>query len=131
MKKSVEKQAVHSLDAAKVLQIRLKSALEDLCLAIFGYGCEMRWIDAYFPFTHPSFELEVNFEGQWLEVLGCGVMEQQLLKDAGVGHKVGWAFGLGKYFFIKNILLFFFLKGKRLMPSLNHLFLMDVFGNQN
>ena len=29
---------------------------------------EMRWIDAYFPFTNPSFELEIFFKGEWLEV---------------------------------------------------------------
>ena len=35
------------------------------------------------------------YNGKWLEVLGCGVMEQKLLESAGVKDKVGWAFGLG------------------------------------
>lgn len=42
---------------------------------------ESRWVDAYFPFTHPSWELEIKHDGEWLEVLGCGIMEQDLLKS--------------------------------------------------
>ena len=49
--------------------------VEHLC----GEGVEMRWIGAYFPFTHPSWELEVQFEGEWLELVGCGVMEHDIL----------------------------------------------------
>ncbi len=67
---------------------------QGLAKALFG-DVECRWIDAYFPFTNPSFELEIFFKGKWLEVLGCGVMEQQILDgNYGPGHKA-WAFGLG------------------------------------
>jgi phenylalanyl-tRNA synthetase alpha subunit len=31
----------------------------------------------------------------WLEVLGCGVMEQEIVRRAGKGETLGWAFGLG------------------------------------
>ncbi|PIO53995.1 hypothetical protein TELCIR_24651, partial [Teladorsagia circumcincta] len=42
-----------------------------------------------------SNSLQVFYEGKWLEVLGCGIMEQRLLESTGAGDKVGWAFGLG------------------------------------
>lgn len=56
---------------------------------------KVRWIEAYFPWTGPSYELEVLWDGKWLELLGCGVMQQRTLDRAGMGHKSGWAFGLG------------------------------------
>ncbi|KAJ2161688.1 phenylalanyl-tRNA synthetase alpha subunit, mitochondrial [Coemansia sp. RSA 552] len=55
----------------------------------------VRWIDAYFPFTSPSWEMEVLFQGEWLEICGCGVMKQSILDDAGMTDRVGWAFGFG------------------------------------
>lgn len=55
----------------------------------------VRWIEAYFPFTSPSYEVEVWWEGEWLELLGCGVVMQRTLDEAGVPDKAGWAFGLG------------------------------------
>lgn len=42
---------------------------------------EMQWVDAYFPFTHPSWELEIKYQGEWLEVLGCGIVEQEILSS--------------------------------------------------
>ncbi|GLC48484.1 hypothetical protein PLESTB_000103000 [Pleodorina starrii] len=82
------------LDPTKLAERDLKDALEGLARHLFG-DVECRWIDAYFPFTEPSFELEIFFKGKWLEVLGCGVMEQRILDDNfKPGHKA-WAFGLG------------------------------------
>jgi len=42
-------------------------------------------VDTFFPFTHPSWELEVKFNGEWMEMLGCGIMEQAILDKGTVG----------------------------------------------
>ncbi|KAK9915689.1 hypothetical protein WJX75_002690 [Coccomyxa subellipsoidea] len=82
-------------EGAKVAEQELKETLEALAAHLFGTGIECRWVDAYFPFTDPSFELEIFFNGEWLEVLGCGVMEQQILDVNGCEGEKAWAFGLG------------------------------------
>uniref|UniRef100_A0A0N5ATX0 phenylalanine--tRNA ligase n=1 Tax=Syphacia muris TaxID=451379 RepID=A0A0N5ATX0_9BILA len=81
-------QETHSPEAAE-------KTLEKLCIYLFGPTIETRWVDCYFPFTHPSFELEVFYEGKWMEVLGCGILEQKILNNCKASDKVGFAFGLG------------------------------------
>ncbi|RMZ80038.1 hypothetical protein DV738_g3013, partial [Chaetothyriales sp. CBS 135597] len=56
---------------------------------------KMRWVEAYFPFTSPSFELEVLWQGDWLELLGSGVVQQNILNKAGMNDRIGWAWGIG------------------------------------
>lgn len=73
----------------------LKTSLEKLCRSLFGSEAEIRWVDAYFPFTDPSFELEVFYGGKWMECLGCGVVHRNLVKQVGRDPEIGWAFGLG------------------------------------
>ncbi|XP_026281945.1 phenylalanine--tRNA ligase, mitochondrial [Frankliniella occidentalis] len=90
-----DKQAEHTVDAVRILSFQLKSTLQDLAKALFGADVEYRWVEAYFPFTHPSWELEIKHNGEWLELLGCGIMEHTIVKKAGAGDRIGWAFGLG------------------------------------
>ncbi|KAF3780806.1 Phenylalanine--tRNA ligase [Nymphaea thermarum] len=82
------------LDGTSYAAMDLKRCLEGLARHLFG-AVEMRWVDTYFPFTNPSFELEIFFQEKWMEVLGCGVTEQEILRRSGQTDKVAWAFGLG------------------------------------
>jgi phenylalanyl-tRNA synthetase alpha chain len=82
------------LTSLELASSELKKTLEGLVRHLFG-DCEMRWVDAYFPFTEPSYELEICFKNEWLEVLGCGVMQPSILEEASIGHCRAWAFGLG------------------------------------
>lgn len=59
----------------------LKQVLENLARHIFG-DLEMRWVEAYFPFTEPSIELEIFYNNEWLEVLGSGVIHDRVMQNA-------------------------------------------------
>jgi phenylalanyl-tRNA synthetase alpha chain len=72
----------------------LKNTLEGMVRGIFG-PVEMRWVEAYFPFTHPSLELEILFNGNWMETLGCGQIHPKVLERSNLGGCHGWAFGIG------------------------------------
>jgi phenylalanyl-tRNA synthetase alpha chain len=102
----------HTPEEAEVIAAHLKRSLEDMVVTIFteadkalsaaGQGAEgekeplkVRWVEAFFPHTSPSWEMEVWWRGDWLEVLGCGVVDQPLLNRADVSSRVGWAFGIG------------------------------------
>ncbi|SNX82565.1 related to MSF1 - phenylalanine--tRNA ligase alpha chain, mitochondrial [Melanopsichium pennsylvanicum] len=103
-------QAHHDLREAALAVRHLKATLNGLVFELFGErhafetkqkggsGADplrVRWISAFFPFTSPSYEVEVWFRGQWLEILGCGVVKQRTLDKAGIPDRLGWAFGLG------------------------------------
>lgn len=83
-------QPTHNPMYSELLVQNLKLSLNHLLLKIFsgisGSSKEnplrVRWIEAYFPFTSPSFEVEVFFQGKWLEILGCGVVRQATLDTA-------------------------------------------------
>lgn len=92
---SIEKQSVYSKEANQIVTNHLKNTLVSMMKQVFGENIEYRWISEYFPFTHPSFELEVYYNGQWIEALGCGIIRHEILKNAGAGNRIGWAFGLG------------------------------------
>lgn len=78
----------------KLIQL-MKHSIEGYIKTLLGHSIEMRWVPAYFPFTHPSLELEILINGKWLEILGAGIVEHKLLTNNGVVDSIGWALGFG------------------------------------
>lgn len=89
------KQPCHTLEAVKVMEYQLKHALVGMVKHLFGENIDYRWVDAYFPFTQPSWELEVFYNDKWMEVLGCGIVRNEILLEAGSTNAIAYAFGLG------------------------------------
>jgi phenylalanyl-tRNA synthetase alpha chain len=76
----------------------LKSLLYDFVSKFFEREVELRFRPSYFPFTEPSAEVDVRSEsGRWLEILGCGMVHPNVLRNAGVdpAQFTGYAFGMG------------------------------------
>jgi phenylalanyl-tRNA synthetase alpha chain len=76
----------------------LKALLYDFVSKFFERDVELRFRPSYFPFTEPSAEVDVRSEsGRWLEILGCGMVHPNVLRNAGVdpGEWTGYAFGMG------------------------------------
>jgi phenylalanyl-tRNA synthetase alpha chain len=90
-------QACHSPLEIEYTTTHLKSTLEKLMIHLFEHekNLQIRWIPGSFPFTLPSWEMEVFYNGKWLELCGCGMIRQEILDRTGNTDKVGWAFGLG------------------------------------
>ncbi|KQQ92509.1 MULTISPECIES: phenylalanine--tRNA ligase subunit alpha [Microbacteriaceae] len=80
----------------------LRGTLEHFARTLFGDGAKIRLRPNYFPFTEPSAELDVwhpTFVGgaRWIEWGGCGMINPNVLKAAGIDPEVysGFAFGMG------------------------------------
>ena len=73
----------------------LKSALSEIARSIFGSEVKFRFYDHTFPYTDPSFEMEFEIKGQWVELLGCGMPRKSVLKNFDLADYNGWAFGFG------------------------------------
>jgi len=63
---------------------------------LFGSNVELRWSPDKFPFTDPSLELEIFWKGQWLELLGCGILKREVMDNFGrPKNEIAWASGAG------------------------------------
>lgn len=76
----------------------LKDIIYKIIALLFGDNIEIRFRPSYFPFTEPSAEVDIlSKDGKWLEVLGCGVVNPEVLRNCSVNPNEysGYAFGLG------------------------------------
>jgi phenylalanyl-tRNA synthetase alpha chain len=87
----------------------MKQTLLYFAREMFGENTEIRLRPSFFPFTEPSAEMDVSCKicgGKgcnickhtgWLEVLGCGIVDPNVLEACGIDSKeyTGFAFGMG------------------------------------
>ncbi|MCR3756388.1 MAG: phenylalanine--tRNA ligase subunit alpha [Candidatus Westeberhardia cardiocondylae] len=76
----------------------LKKICYDFFSEFFKKKLKIRFRPSYFPFTEPSAEIDIlNDNGNWLEILGCGMIHPNILKDAKIDPDIysGFAFGMG------------------------------------
>lgn len=75
----------------------LQTVLSDIAKAVFGPDIKYRFNKDTFPYTDPSLEMEVEIAGRWIEVLGCGIMTDTIIKNLGLDPDKwsNWAFGFG------------------------------------
>ena len=81
----------------------LKGVLHEFVNAFFEESLDMRFRPSYFPFTEPSAEVDIAWHKDagadpgWLEILGCGMVHPNVLKDCEVDSEkyIGYAFGMG------------------------------------
>ena len=75
----------------------LKDTLYYFAKEMFGSDTKVRFRPSYFPFTEPSAETDISWKNGWLEILGSGLVDPNVLKNCGIDPKEysGFAFGMG------------------------------------
>jgi phenylalanyl-tRNA synthetase alpha chain len=74
----------------------LKGTIKIFLEQLFG-EVPIRFRPSFFPFTEPSAEVDVQWKGRWLEIMGCGMVDPNVLKAVGYDPEVytGFAAGMG------------------------------------
>lgn len=64
---------------------------------LFQKEVKIRLRPSYFPFTEPSFEIDIWLENKWLEIAGAGMVNRKVLENGGITdlNIQGFAFGFG------------------------------------
>ena len=75
----------------------LKNEILEFVASFFKDNPKVRFRPSYFPFTEPSVEVDIQGKNGWLEIMGCGMVHPNVLKNVGLNPEVysGFAFGMG------------------------------------
>ena len=75
----------------------LKGTVKEFLRQFFGEELPIKFRASYFPFTEPSIEVDVQWKGKWLEIMGCGMVDPNVLEAVGYDPEIytGFAAGLG------------------------------------
>ena len=77
----------------------LRGTLEHFLSRCFGPNTKVRFRPSFFPFTEPSAEVDIGgvFGDSWMEILGCGMVDPNVLAEVGIDPErySGFAFGMG------------------------------------
>ena len=81
----------------------LRAVLDHLLRELFGKEVKTRLRPSFFPFTEPSFEVDIfssnlgRLSNKWIEIMGCGMVDPEVLSEVGIDPQewTGYAFGLG------------------------------------
>ena len=75
----------------------LKNEILEFVESFFKDNPKVRFRPSYFPFTEPSVEVDIQGKDGWLEIMGCGMVHPNVLKNVGLNPEEysGFAFGMG------------------------------------
>lgn len=75
----------------------LKGVIEHFLKKLYGDGVEIRFRPSFFPFVEPGVEVDMKFNGKWLEMGGAGMVHPNVFKTVGIDPVLwkGFAFGFG------------------------------------
>jgi phenylalanyl-tRNA synthetase alpha chain len=75
----------------------LKGTVEHFLKKIYGDDVVIRFRPSFFPFVEPGVEVDMLFNGKWLEMGGAGMVHPNVFKNAGIDPSIwkGFAFGFG------------------------------------
>ncbi len=80
-----------------ITMAHLKGTLDHFARHMFGDEVTTRLRPSFFPFTEPSAEVDIFFNGRWIEWGGCGMVNPKVLETCGIdtAQYSGFAFGMG------------------------------------